>query len=157
MKFDIAFIVEKVLYSLLIMVFIIFFIGLYEDIGLPRYAKYKSKNHQNIQQDCIYFAGIEKIYKNTFKNFIHGHGLFHRRKYVYYYLLHNQRVRMSYFENHHLTREQFRDLSARLVKNANQCQNVEYVDVVYFNGVRMKKKIFVLNNKNLVNNEPSPK
>lgn len=122
--------------------------GLYEHYLMPYYAEYKMKQQSHYQTGCIYF---DKHDKNRWFNT----KTIHKR--TSYFLLNQQRVSMGYSPSSKISREQYGDLYHRLILDSTQCQSIVYIQITYFNGIFIKKKIFVFDDMSQPNNHLSTK
>lgn len=135
---------EKAVFGIIVVIILSVFTtvlgGLYEAYIMKHYANYKIKNIQKRMQGCLYYqdkkgnmfkSGLIPDYKSTY------------RKKVHYYTLDGKTVSMGYSKNAKIDRLQYAGLVESYFYRPQECRNVEYIMIRYFDGVFYRRKIYV--------------
>lgn len=128
--------------------------GLYESYLMQYYADYKIKDAEKRLQACVYYQDKEI---NRFQyGLIPDYKYAHRHK-TNYYRLDEKTVSMGYSKNAKIDRLQYARLVDGYIYRPQECQNVEYIMIQYFDGVFFRRKIYVYDVLEQGKVNPSPK
>lgn len=114
--------------------------GLYESYIIQYYADYKIKNAKKRMQGCLYY---QKKKVNIFKYGLIPEFRYSQRHKVTYYTLDGKTVSMGYSKNAKIDRLQYGRLVESYFYRPQECRNVEYIMIHYFDGVFFRRKIYV--------------